>query len=157
VARPIRHYEPRRRLPRESSAPRPRRRGGRKIGGGRKIMVALALVVSVGVGAAAMSRGGVTESRGVTAKPARVFKAPPRRPRATPVTRPKLDSIAASVRDSVALLLIGEPPTQSQEPPTRSPEVNVPARGGRGDPLAHQIKQMLPDSNTRQAEPDRRP
>ena len=118
--------------------------------------MALAVVVVVGVAAAAMGRGGVIESRGVTGAPARVFKTPPRRVRTAPAPRPKMDSIAASVRDSVALLLVGEPPAQPQQPqtpPTRSPEVNFPARGGRGDPLAQQIKQMLPDSNTRQAEP----
>ena len=117
--------------------------------------MALAVVVSAGVAAAAMSRGGVIESRGVTGEPAREFSNRRLVPREPPRCRaPGLDSIAASVRDSVALLLVGEPPPPPQHPPSRSPEVNVPARGGRGDPLAHQIKQMLPDSNTRQAEPE---
>jgi hypothetical protein len=67
-----------------------------------------------------------------------------------------VDSIAASVRDSVALL-IGQPPVQyQQQPPTESPEVNVPARVQRRDPLAQQIKQMLPTAppESRQAAPD---
>jgi tetratricopeptide (TPR) repeat protein len=139
---PARHYVPKPRPPRrrESSGPRPRRRSG------RKMIVALAVLVSAGAAAAAMGRGGVTESRGVTAKPTREFRAPPRRARVAPVVSPSVDSVAASVRDSVALL-IGQPPVQqqSQQPPRESPEVNVPARVQRRDPLAQQIKQMLPD------------
>jgi tetratricopeptide (TPR) repeat protein len=143
---PARHYVPKPRTPRrESTGPRPRRRRG------RKMMVALAVLLSAGAAAAAMSRGGVIESRGVTSKPAREFRAPPRRPRVAPVAQPRVDSaLAASVRDSVALL-IGAPPVQ-QQPPRESPEVNVPARVRRRDPRDQQIQQMLPD--TRQAEPE---
>jgi len=117
-------------------------------------MVALAVLISAGAGAAAMSRGGVTESRGVTSAPTREFRTPRRRPQPVRVAQPRTDSVAASVGDSVALLL-GQPPVQ-QHPPRESPEVNVPARGRRGDPLDQQIKQMLPDpqSGARQAEPE---
>jgi hypothetical protein len=150
---PPRHHEPKRRQSRpaprrrrESTAARPRRRGG------RKMMVALAVLVSAGVAAAAMGRGGVIESRGATGEPAREFRTSPRRARVAP-TQPSVDSIAASVGDSVALLM-GQPPVQ-QRSPAESPEVNVPARVQRRDPLAQQIKQMLPTTppHSRQAEP----
>jgi hypothetical protein len=118
------------------------------------MIVALAVLVSAGAAAAAMGRGGVIESRGVTGEPAREFRTPTRRARAAPVARPSVDSIAASVRDSVALM-IGPPPVQ-QRPPTESPEVNVPARVQRRNALDQQIKQMLPTTppRSRQAEPD---
>ena len=115
-------------------------------------MVALAVLVSAGVAAAAMGRGGVTESRGVTSKPAREFRAPPRRARVAPAARPSVDSLAKSVGDSVALL-IGPSPVP-QRPASQSPEVNVPARGKRLDPRDQQIKQMLPDGATRNVEPE---
>jgi hypothetical protein len=105
------------------------------------MIVALAVLVSAGVAAAAMGRGGVIESRGVTGEPARDFRTP-RRARVAPVRERSVDSIAASVRDSVALM-IGQP-IVPQTPATGSQEVNVPARVQRGDPLAQQIKQMLP-------------
>jgi hypothetical protein len=76
------------------------------------------------------------------------------------VQTPADSALTASVRDSVALLL-GQPPLQQRQPPVQqrppreSPEVNVPARGRRRDPLTQQINQMLPgpESETRQAEP----
>jgi hypothetical protein len=140
-----RERPPRRR--RERSAPRPARRGG-----GRKFVMALVVLLVAGGAAAALGRGGVTESRGVTGEPTREFRAPPRRPRATaaPVVRPSVDSLAAAVRDSVAMLM-GQPPAD-KGPPTESPEVNVPAPLERRDPLARQIQQMLP--TTREAEPE---
>jgi hypothetical protein len=151
---PPRHYEPKPRPPRrprrESTGPRPRRRGG------RKMMVALAVLVSAGAAAAAIGRGGVTESRGVAGEPTREFRAPPRRPQvARVVPQSPVDSaLTASVRDSVALLL-AQPPVQ-QQPQRESPEVNVPARVQRRDPRAVQIEQMLPraEPETRQAEPE---
>jgi tetratricopeptide (TPR) repeat protein len=155
---PARHYAPKRRVPRErreSTGPRPHRRSG------RKMMVALAVLVSAGAAAAAMGRGGVTESRGVTGEPAREFRARPRRAQVARVVQSPADSaLTASVRDSVALLL-AQPPLQQrrppvqQPPPRRSPEVNVPARNRRRDPLAQQIEQMLPgpEPAARQAEP----
>ena len=117
------------------------------------MIVALAVLVSAGAAAAAMGRGGVIESRGVTGEPAREFRTPARRTRAA-VPQPSVDSIAASVRDSVALM-IGPPPVQ-QRPQTESPEVNVPARVQRRNALDQQIKQMLPTTppRSRQAEPD---
>jgi tetratricopeptide (TPR) repeat protein len=144
---PVRHYEPPPRRPprrrRESTSSRPRRRGG------RKMVLALVAVLSVGAVAAAMGRGFVTESRGVTGEPSREFPARPRKPRAAAPATSRADSaLAKSVRDSVALLL-APPPTPSADPwPAQSPEVNVPARGRRGDPLAQQIKKMLPDGPT---------
>jgi tetratricopeptide (TPR) repeat protein len=136
---PARQYEPKprtlrppRRVRRESSGPRPRRRSG------RKLMVVLAVLISAGVAAAAMGRGGVTESRGVTSEPTREFRAPKRRPQAARVDRPQVDSaLTASVRDSVAMLL-GQPPGPPpvQPAPAESPEVNVPARvDRRGRPV----------------------
>jgi hypothetical protein len=67
--------------------------------------------------------------------------------------RPSVDSLAAAVRDSVALL-IGQPPAAPVRSSTGSgsQEVNVPAPLQRSDPLARQIEQMLP--STRQAEPE---
>jgi hypothetical protein len=125
------------------------------------MVLALVVILSVGAAAATMRSGGVTESRGVTAKPAREFRAPPRKPRVATVAEPRVDSaLAASVRDSVALLIrqpaaVPEPPSG---PPMESPEVNVPARVRRGDPLAQQIKQMLPDGppDTSQTAPQSR-
>lgn len=120
------------------------------------MIVALAVLVSAGAAAAAMGRGGVIESRGVTGEPAREFRTPARRTRAA-VPQPSVDSIAASVRDSVALL-IRQPPLQQvqQRPPTESQEVNVPARVQRRNAVDQQIKQMLPTRppDSRQAEPD---
>ena len=117
------------------------------------MIVALVLLISAGAAAAAMTRGGVTESRGVTDEPTREFRAPPRKKRVTPAARRSVDSLAASVRDSVALL-IGRPPAAPVRSSTGSgsQEVNVPAPLQRSDPLARQIEQMLPSS--RQAEPD---
>ena len=124
------------------------------------MIVALALLVSAGAAVAAMGRGGVTESRGVTDEPARQVRTPPRRARVAPAARRSVDSLAASVRDSVALL-IGQPPVQepSHQPARESQEVNVPARKQRRDPLAQQIEQMLPrtDPNAREAEPAPQP
>ena len=138
---------PRPRRRRESSSPRPPRRGG------RKMIVALAVLITAGAAAAAINRGGVTESRGVADAPTREFRPAPRKQRPTRVVRPSVDSLAAAVRDSVALL-IGTPPAApppAQRGPGGSQEVNVPAPLQRSDPLARQIEQMLP---TRQAEPD---
>lgn len=87
-----------------------------------------------------MSRGGVTESRGVTAAPTREVKRPVRPKSVSREAKRRADSaLAASVRDSVALL-IGRPPASRES----SQEVNVPSRRSR-DPLDQQIKQMLPD------------
>ncbi len=118
------------------------------------MLVVLAVLITAGAAAAAMGRGGVTESRGVADAPTREFRPAPRKPRAARVVRPSVDSLAASVRDSVALLM-GQPPAPPP-PPQRgtsgsSQEVNVPAPLQRSDPLARQIEQMLP---TRQAEPE---
>ena len=117
------------------------------------MLVALVLLISAGAAAATMTRGGVTESRGVADEPTREFRAPPRKKRVAPVARPSVDSLAASVRDSVALL-IGRPPAAPVRSTTGSgsQEVNVPAPLQRSDPLARQIEQMLP--STRQAEPE---
>src|SRR5687768_14236639 len=139
---------PRPRRRRESTGPRAPRRGG------RKMIVVLAVLITAGVAAAAINRGGVTESRGVADAPTREFRPAPRKTRPARVTRPSVDSLAAAVRDSVALL-IGTPPApvpQAQRGPGGSQEVNVPAPLQRSDPLARQIEQMLP--TTRQAEPE---
>jgi tetratricopeptide (TPR) repeat protein len=142
---PVRHHDPPPRRPprrrRESGGSRPRRRGG------RKMVLALVAALSVGAVAAAMGRGGVTESRGVTGEPSREFRAPPRKPRVAPKAKSRADSaLAASVRDSVALLLRSpSPPPAVGQPQTESPEVNVPARRRRGDALEQQIRKMLPD------------
>jgi len=112
------------------------------------------VLITAGVAAAAINRGGVTESRGVTDAPTREFRPAPRKTRPARVARPSVDSLAASVGDSVALL-IGTPPApvpQSQRGPGGSQEVNVPAPLHRSDPLARQIQQMLPAP--RQAEPE---
>jgi len=113
------------------------------------MFVAVMVLLLGGAGAAAWGRGGVTESRGVTGEPTREFRAPPRKVRTVaPATRRSVDSLAASVRDSVAMLM-GQPPA-AQEPvhvqrsPNGSQEVNVPAPLQRRDPLARQIEQMLP-------------
>ena len=144
----VRRERPRPRRRRESTGPRPPRSRG-----GRKMIVALVLLITAGAAGAAMTRGGVTESRGVTDEPTREFRAPPRKKRVTLPTRRSVDSLAASVRDSVALL-IGQPPAAPVRSSTGagSQEVNVPAPLQRSDPLARQIEQMLP--NTRQSEPD---
>ncbi len=139
---------PRPRRRRESAGPRPPRRGG------RKMIVVLAVLITAGAAAAAINRGGVTESRGVADAPTREFRPAPRKQRPARVVRPSVDSLAAAVRDSVALL-IGTPPAApppAQRGPGGSQEVNVPAPLQRSDPLARQIEQMLP--TTRQAEPD---
>jgi hypothetical protein len=112
--------------------------------------VVLAVLITAGAAAAAMGRGGITESRGVADAPTREFRPAPRKPRAPRVVRPSVDSLAASVGDSVALL-IGQPSAPPQRGSTGSQEVNVPAPLQRSDPLARQIEQMLP---TRQAEPE---
>jgi Tfp pilus assembly protein PilF len=142
--RKVRRERPPRRR-RESSAPRPARSGG-----GRKLVVALVVLLVAGGAAAALGRGGVTESRGVTGEPTREFRAPLRKARVAPApaTRRSVDSLAAAVGDSVALL-IGQPPVQERpvqvhRSPTGSQEVNVPAPLQRSDPLARQIEQMLP-------------
>ena len=114
-------------------------------------MVVLAVLITAGAAAAAMGRGGVTESRGVADAPTREFRPAPRKPRPARVVQPSVDSLAAAVRDSVALL-IGPPPEAPQRGTTGSQEVNVPAPLQRSDPLARQIEQMLPP--TRQAEPE---
>ncbi|HJU67567.1 MAG TPA: tetratricopeptide repeat protein [Gemmatimonadaceae bacterium] len=158
---PPRPHVPRRSTPRQTrpAKPPPRRRresrGPRppRSRGGRKMLVALVLLISAGAAAATMSRGGVTESRGVADAPTREVRTPPRKKRAPRTVEPSVDSLAAAVRDSVALL-IGQPPA----PPPRSStgsgsqEINVPAPLQRSDPLARQIQQMLP--STRQAEPE---
>ena len=139
---------PRPRRRRESTGPRPPRRGG------RKMLVALAVLITAGAAAAAINRGGVTESRGVADAPTREFRPAPRKPRPAKTSRASVDSVAAVVRDSVALL-IGTPPApvpQAQRGPGGSQEVNVPAPLQRSDPLARQIEQMLP--TTRQADPE---
>jgi Tfp pilus assembly protein PilF len=154
---PVRPPAPRRSTPRRVHPPRPPRRrrttGPRpsRGGGGRKIVIALVLLIAAGGAVVGLRRGGVTESRGATAEPVREFRAPPRKARrvASPVQR-NVDSLAASVRDSVALL-IGQP-GGDRHSPTESPEVNVAAPLARTDPLARQIQQMLP--TTREAEPD---
>ena len=144
----VRRERPRPRRRRESTGPRPPRSRG-----GRKMIVALVLLITAGAAGAAMTRGGVTESRGVTDEPTREFRAPPRKKRVTLPTRRSVDSLAASVRDSVALL-IGQPPAAPVRSSTGagSQEVNVPAPLQRSDPLARQIEQMLPSN--RQPEPD---
>jgi hypothetical protein len=143
--RQVRREKPRPRRRRESTGPRPPRRRG-----GRKMIVVLALLISAGAAAATMSRGGVTESRGVADAPSREFRAPPRKKRVAPTVRPSVDSLAAAVRDSVALLM-GQPPAAPSRSSTGSgsQEINVPAPLQRSDPLARQIQQMLP---TREAE-----
>lgn len=114
------------------------------------MLVAIVVLLLGGAGAAAWGRGGVTESRGVTDKPTREFRAPPRKARVAPASRRSVDSVAASVRDSVALLIgqppISQQPVQVQRSPTGSQEVNVPAPLQRRDPLARQIEQMLPSA-----------
>jgi hypothetical protein len=103
------------------------------------VLIALAVLVFAGAAAAAMNRGGVIESRG-TAEPTREFVPRPRRaPRPKRVVDPSVDSIAASVRDSVALLL-GQPvPLPPKEPRPFVP----PPQSGRE-----------PSSGTRQADPN---
>ena len=117
------------------------------------MIVALVLLITAGAAAATMSRGGITESRGVADEPTREFRAPPRKKRVAAAERRSVDSLAASVRDSVALL-IGQPPAAPIRSSTGSgsQEVNVAAPLQRSDPLARQIQQMLP--TTREAEPD---
>jgi hypothetical protein len=115
------------------------------------MIVVLAVLITAGAAAAAMGRGGVTESRGVADAPTREFRPAPRKPRPARVVQPSVDSLAAAVRDSVALL-IGEPPVAPQRGTSGTQEVNVPAPLQRSDPLARQIEQMLP--TTRQAEPE---
>lgn len=141
--RPRPRPRPRRR--RESTGPRPPRRRG-----SRKMIVALVLLVSAGAAAAAVGRGGVTESRGVTGEPTREFRPPPRKARVARPVQPSVDSLAASVGDSVAMM-IGQPATPNRAS-TGLQEVNVPAPLQRTDPLARQIQQMLP--TTRQEEPE---
>ncbi|MGQ0713391.1 MAG: tetratricopeptide repeat protein [Gemmatimonadaceae bacterium] len=127
---PVRHHAPEPRPPRIRPSRRPRRestsvRSPRR--GGRKVLIAVAVLITAGAAAAAMGRGGVIESRGATGEPTREFVPPRRRaPRAARVTEPSVDSIAAAVRDSVALL-IGQPPvTQPASEPSQTP-----AQGGR--------------------------
>jgi hypothetical protein len=114
------------------------------------MIVALVLLISAGAAAAAVGRGGVTESRGVTGEPAREFRAPPRKARVARPVPSSVDSIAASVGDSVALL-IGQPATP-QRAATGMQEVNVPAPLQRSDPLARQIQQMLPTTDPEEPE-----
>lgn len=100
VERPVRRepLEPRR----EMSAPRPSRRPG------RKLVVAMMLLATTGVAAATIGRGGVIESRGVAGESPRDVVVPERPPVSLPapvVDRRALDSIAAMVRDSVAMLI----------------------------------------------------
>jgi hypothetical protein len=157
---PVRHYDPPPRRPRrrrQSTGSAPRRRGG------RKMVIALVVVLSVGAAAAAMGRGGVTESRGVTGEPSREFRAPPRKSRVAPAPKPRADSaLAASVRDSVALLLASPPAVNESSPPvnessTPSTEVNVPGRRRRGDALDQQIRKMLPDGPADTSRASRQP
>jgi hypothetical protein len=102
------------------------------------MLIALGVLVFAGAAAAAMNRGGVIESRG-TAEPTREFVPRPRRtPRPKRVVEPSVDSIAAAVRDSVALLL-GQPLPQTP----KEPRPFVPPPQGRRDP----------SSGTRQADP----
>ena len=127
-------FRPRRRPRRESTSARaPRRRGG------RKVLIVLGVLLFAGAAAAAMNRGGVIESRG-TAEPTREFVPRPKRAqRPKRVVEPSVDSIAASVRDSVALLLGRPAPLPAKEPRPFVP----PPQGGRD-----------PSPGTRQAEPD---
>jgi hypothetical protein len=117
------------------------------------MIVVLAVLITAGAAAAAIGRGGVIESRGVADAPTREFRPAPRKSRPARAVRRSVDSLAASVRDSVALL-IGQPsaPVPPQRGTSGSQEVNVPAPLQRSDPLARQIEQMLP--TTRQAEPE---
>ena len=146
VARPPaapRNHEPEPRAPRMRPRRRPRRestslRSPRR--GGRKMMIVLAVLVTAGAAAAAMGRGGVIESRGTAGEPSREFVPRPRRaPRPARVVDPSVDSIAASVGDSVALLL-GQPPVHA--PPQEEPL----------DPAAHAGRWTTP--GTRQAGPN---
>lgn len=103
------------------------------------MLIALGVLLFAGAAAAAMNRGGVIESRG-TAEPTREFvPRPPRAARPKRVAEPSVDSIAASVRDSVALLL-GQP---ARLPP-KEPRPFVPPPQGARDP----------SRGTRQADPD---
>jgi hypothetical protein len=80
------------------------------------VAIALAVLVFAGAAAAAMNRGGVIESRG-TAEPTREFVPRPKRTQsAKRVVEPSVDSIAAAVRDSVALLLGQPAPSPAKEP-----------------------------------------
>ena len=120
------------------------------------MVIALVVVLSVGAAAAAMGRGGVTESRGVTGEPSREFRAPPRKSRVAPAPKPRADSaLAASVRDSVALLLASPPAVNESSTP--STEVNVPGRRRRGDALDQQIRKMLPDGPADTSRASRQP
>jgi hypothetical protein len=104
---------------------------------GRKVLLGLALLASAGVGYAMMGNGGVIESRGVAGEPSREAVRPVKRirPVRTPIIEPSVDSIAAVVRDSVALL-IGTPPVDSSPETTTSPAVPSERRGeDRGAPF----------------------
>lgn len=91
------------------------------------MLIALGVLLFAGAAAAAMNRGGVIESRG-TAEPTREFVPRPRRAsRPKRVVEPSVDSIAASVRDSVALLLGQPAPLPPKEPRPFVP----PPQGGR--------------------------
>jgi hypothetical protein len=123
------------------------------------MLFAVVVLLFAGAGAAAWGRGaGVIESRGVTGEPTREFRPPPHKARvAPPRPRASVDSVAASVRDSVALM-IGQPPArqqpiQVQRSSTGSQEVTVPAPLQRRDPLARQIEQMLPTTPPVDSEP----
>src|SRR5688572_23723424 len=157
---PVRAPAPRRSTPRRVQPPRPPRAPRRRRSssprpaqrrGGRRIVIALVLLLAAGGAAVGVRRGGVTESRGATAEPAPEVRTPPKKARrVAPAVRRNVDSLAASVRDSVALL-IGQP-SRDHRAPTESPEVNVAAPLARTDPLARQIQQMLP--TTREADPE---
>lgn len=86
------------------------------------------LLATTGVAAATIGRGGVIESRGVTGEPPREVAAPERPAVSLPapaVNRRALDSIAAIVRDSVAML-IGKANDSAAAARDRAPETGAP-------------------------------